>query len=336
MPRPFVAHAYQQLVTRSPKHGAPRCYHQPDSGCARSEASSLLDQRSCQFVQVESQFTAPRITANTTKYHHVVANIPPSTASEVRDILFAPPAEDTCSAYRSCYFEVQLHDHRPSQLLRRVQQLAGSTRSLDSYLIGVTASGETDIYKIVELADRFMAVTTPAVVTVLAEALPSPASLEIHKKFLASPTPPQHYRRAEAKGHLGVLHNTDICAGITVSSVALHGNVWRCARSRETPRAGTEGDRCHRLRETVCNTIAVITFGARGDGRDWMPDPDHNFLSWSFALGVIGAFCTYVAAVLFAVDSRRMARKLDEQEHQQQAFGMNPTHTMSAPPQTRA
>uniref|UniRef100_A0A023G4G7 Putative conserved plasma membrane protein n=1 Tax=Amblyomma triste TaxID=251400 RepID=A0A023G4G7_AMBTT len=87
----------------------------------------------------------------------------------------------------------------------------------------------------------------------------------------------------------------------------------------------------------VCNTIAVIVFGARGDGRDWMPDPDHNFLSWSFALGVIGAFCTYVAAVLFAVDSRRMARKLDEQEHQQQAYSMNPTHTMGVPPpQTRA
>lgn len=87
----------------------------------------------------------------------------------------------------------------------------------------------------------------------------------------------------------------------------------------------------------VCNTIAVIVFGARGDGRDWMPDPDHNFLSWSFALGVIGAFCTYVAAVLFAVDSRRMARKLDEQEQQQQAYGMNPTHTMGVPPpQTRA
>ncbi|XP_077561301.1 uncharacterized protein LOC144176052 isoform X2 [Haemaphysalis longicornis] len=87
----------------------------------------------------------------------------------------------------------------------------------------------------------------------------------------------------------------------------------------------------------VCNTIAVIVFGARGDGRDWMPDPDHNFLSWSFALGVIGAFCTYVAAVLFAVDSRRMARKLGEQEQQQQAYGMNPTHTMGAPPpQTRA
>ncbi|KAH6927907.1 hypothetical protein HPB50_009840 [Hyalomma asiaticum] len=57
-----------------------------------------------------------------------------------------------------------------------MQQRAGSTESLDSNLvrelfvqrlpvtvrIGVTASGEMDIFKIAELADRLMAVTTPA------------------------------------------------------------------------------------------------------------------------------------------------------------------------------
>ncbi|EEC20444.1 conserved hypothetical protein [Ixodes scapularis] len=87
------------------------------------------------------------------------------------------------------------------------------------------------------------------------------------------------------------------------------------------------------IASAVCNTIAVIVFGARGDGRDWMPDPDHNYLSWSFALGVIGAFCTYVAAVLFGVDSRRMAKKMYDQEVQQQAYSMNPTQTQQ---QTRA
>ncbi|XP_064480983.1 uncharacterized protein LOC135394253 isoform X2 [Ornithodoros turicata] len=86
----------------------------------------------------------------------------------------------------------------------------------------------------------------------------------------------------------------------------------------------------------VSGTIAVIIFGARGDGRDWMPDPDHNYLSWSFALGVIGTFCTYVAAVLFWVDCRHIARKMDQQQgQQQQVYSMHPTQTQP-PTQTRA
>ncbi|KAH6935579.1 hypothetical protein HPB50_006848 [Hyalomma asiaticum] len=47
--------------------------------------------------------------------------------------------------------------------------------------IGVTASGETDVFKIAKVADRLMAITMPAVAAVLAEALPSPALLEIRK-----------------------------------------------------------------------------------------------------------------------------------------------------------
>ncbi|KAH6948629.1 hypothetical protein HPB50_025408 [Hyalomma asiaticum] len=93
--------------------------------------------------------------------------------------------------------EVELGSHRPRQLLRHMQQLAGSTTSLDGHLvrelflqtvpatvrIRVTASGKMDIFKIAELADRLMAVTTPAVATVLAEASPSPALLEIREEI---------------------------------------------------------------------------------------------------------------------------------------------------------
>ncbi|XP_037501210.1 uncharacterized protein LOC119375087 [Rhipicephalus sanguineus] len=150
-------------------------------------------------------------------YHHVVANIPPATASEVRDILLAPPAEDAYRVLKETLIrrltpseperlqqllrENELCDRRPSQLLRHMQQLAGCTAGLDSRLvqelflqrlpatvrIGVTASGETDVSKIAEMADRLMAVATPmatpAVATVLAEASPSPALLEIRAEI---------------------------------------------------------------------------------------------------------------------------------------------------------
>ncbi|KAH6948183.1 hypothetical protein HPB50_023133 [Hyalomma asiaticum] len=164
------------------------------------------------FVQVESQFTAHRITADTTKYHDVVANIPPVTASEVRDILLALPAEDAYTVLKRTLIrhltplepqhleqllhEVELGDRRPSQLLRHIQQ--APARLPATVRIGITASaetdhdlldkvyrggGETDIYKIAELADRLMAVTTPALATVLAEASPYPTLLEIRKEF---------------------------------------------------------------------------------------------------------------------------------------------------------
>lgn len=56
--------------------------------------------------------------------------------------------------------------------------------------------------------------------------------------------------------------------------------------------------------------MAVIIFGIRGDDRDWMPDPESNYLSWSFAFAVVGCFFTWTSAVLFFVE----ARQLDKQK----------------------
>ncbi|ROT61212.1 uncharacterized protein [Penaeus vannamei] len=55
--------------------------------------------------------------------------------------------------------------------------------------------------------------------------------------------------------------------------------------------------------------IAVIVFGAMGDNRDWMPHWDHNHLSWSFGLAVVGVVAEFVAAVLFWVEYRIQKRK---------------------------
>ncbi|KAG8172515.1 hypothetical protein JTE90_008892, partial [Oedothorax gibbosus] len=71
----------------------------------------------------------------------------------------------------------------------------------------------------------------------------------------------------------------------------------------------------------IFSTIAVITFGAYGDERNWMPDPDHNHLSWSFGLAVIGALTEIVAGVLFTVESQ-LARKRNEDKNQQ-VFTLN-------------
>jgi len=71
------------------------------------------------------------------------------------------------------------------------------------------------------------------------------------------------------------------------------------------------------------STIAVIIFGIRGDDRDWMPDHEHNFLSWSFGLAVVGVFFTWMSAILFWVESRVLYKK--ELKRQQEMFHLEPT-----------
>ncbi|XP_075556504.1 uncharacterized protein LOC142588546 [Dermacentor variabilis] len=134
------------------------------------------------FVQVESQFATRHITADSTKYH-VVGSLPPATASEVRDLLLTPPAENAYQTLKETLIrrvtptepgrlqqllrEAELGDRRPSRLLRYMQQLAGDATASDGRLvrelflqrlpknirIGLTASGETDLAKMAELAD---------------------------------------------------------------------------------------------------------------------------------------------------------------------------------------
>jgi len=53
----------------------------------------------------------------------------------------------------------------------------------------------------------------------------------------------------------------------------------------------------------------VIVFGALGDSRDWMPDFEHNFLSWSFGLGVVGTFGLFLTSALFYVEAKVQAKK---------------------------
>lgn len=59
--------------------------------------------------------------------------------------------------------------------------------------------------------------------------------------------------------------------------------------------------------------IAVIIFGARGDGRDWMPHWQHNNMGWAFALACIGTLLLFPAGILFMVEARRERyKKLNE------------------------
>lgn len=59
---------------------------------------------------------------------------------------------------------------------------------------------------------------------------------------------------------------------------------------------------------TSC-TIAVTIFAINGPRKDWMPHPEHNYLSWSFAAAVAGSTLLWIASLLFYIDMRLMIRR---------------------------
>lgn len=71
--------------------------------------------------------------------------------------------------------------------------------------------------------------------------------------------------------------------------------------------------------------ISVVTFGARGDGRDWMPHWQNNDLGWAYALGVVGVISLFPAGILFLIVARvHKYKKLHEmQSREPSAYNMH-------------
>jgi len=103
------------------------------------------------FSQVESQFIVSGITQDSTKFHHVVANLEARYASEIEDIITSPPAQ---GAYEHLKRELiqrlsssaeqrirqlldreELGDRKPSHFLRHLKSLAAGSVELKGPLL---------------------------------------------------------------------------------------------------------------------------------------------------------------------------------------------------------
>ncbi len=147
------------------------------------------------FAQVEAQFTTRGITAQKTRFDHVVASLGPEFATEVRDLILTPPSDtpyDTLKAQlirRTAASEQRrlqqlLHaedigDRKPTQLLRRMQQLLGDKAGAadGSFLkqlflqrlpanvrmVLASTSDTTGLEDLAQLADRVVEVSAPTV-----------------------------------------------------------------------------------------------------------------------------------------------------------------------------
>lgn len=145
------------------------------------------------FAQVEAQFACRRITSQRSKFDYVVSSLAPEFAGEVRDLLVTPPTEEPYTTLKTqltkrttaseqkklqlLFTSEELGDRKPTQLLRRMQQLLGNRSGMidGSFLrelflqrlppnvrMVLASSPEgTGLEQLAELADKVMEVAAP-------------------------------------------------------------------------------------------------------------------------------------------------------------------------------
>ena len=102
------------------------------------------------FTVAEAQFALQGITADATRYYHIVAALDQQVTSHIDDVLANPPAEDkyqhlkttlisrlslsTDERMRQILYKEALDDRKPSQFLRHLRSLGGTTPIPDDVL----------------------------------------------------------------------------------------------------------------------------------------------------------------------------------------------------------
>lgn len=164
------------------------------------------------FAQVEAQFACRRITAQKAKFDHVVSSLMPEFASEVRDLLLRPPADRPYDVLREqltrrtaaseqrklqqLFTTEELGDQKPTQLLRRMQQLLGDRPGVTdgSFLkelflqrlphnvrmVLASTPDTTSLDKLAELADKILEVAAPPPPSVAAATTPTVTGVNMH------------------------------------------------------------------------------------------------------------------------------------------------------------
>ncbi|KAJ8911572.1 hypothetical protein NQ315_008915 [Exocentrus adspersus] len=136
------------------------------------------------FAQLEGQFELAGITADKTKFYYVTSNLDQKAALEVEDIITTPPAtgkyqkikDEICKRLsvsqeqriRQLLEGEEIGDRTPSQFLRHLRNLAGSSSIVpDDFLRTIWVSrlprtmqailatqDSADLNKVAELADK--------------------------------------------------------------------------------------------------------------------------------------------------------------------------------------
>ena len=224
------------------------------------------------FAQVDAQFNTRNISSEKTMFNYVVASLVPEYAHEVRDLILKPPDTQPYSALKSALVErtaaseqcrlqqlfnaEELGDCKPTQLLRRMQQLLGDkANSTDASFLRelflqrlppnvrmVLASSDTmDLEKVAQLADKVVEVAIPQVSsTTHSTGNPEIATLRSEilelKQIVASLQSFNKPRRQSSRGHTPRSSRASSPAGSSAASLCwYHSRFGDLARKCQSP-----------------------------------------------------------------------------------------------------
>jgi hypothetical protein len=149
------------------------------------------------LAQVESQFATRKITDQDTKFHYVITSLLPEVAGEIRDLLIQKPTNDVYDKLKEKLMKrttaslskklqqlsmEDLGDRKPSQLLRKFQQLLDDTSSDHPFvrelflqrlpthvrqLITITTTDTTSLEEVAQIADKVMEVLVQRINSIL-------------------------------------------------------------------------------------------------------------------------------------------------------------------------
>lgn len=164
------------------------------------------------FLQVEAQFSTRGVVSQKTRFEYIISSLSPEIVTEVRDLLLSPPTDNPYDVLKAELIRrtaaseqkklqqllggEELGDRKPSQLLRRMQQLLGDklgsspdTTSLlrelflqrlpaNVRMVLASVDSTTDLLKVAEMADKILEVAAPTTIATLSTELPpTPPSL---------------------------------------------------------------------------------------------------------------------------------------------------------------
>ena len=138
---------------------------------------------------MEAQFRTKGITSQKTKFEDNIASLAPEVTQEVRDLILSPPKETPYDVLKKqlvqrtaaseqrqlqqLFNAEELGDCKPTQLLRRMQQLLTVTDASNVRMV-LTSTNTTSLDDLTQLADQIMDEATPSISNVTEiEQLPS-------------------------------------------------------------------------------------------------------------------------------------------------------------------
>lgn len=173
--------------------------------CFHQGASVLAEEPALWFSQLEGQFVLANITADSTKFYHVISNLDLKYVSEIKDIIINPPEDDT--KYQKIKSELirrfsatqeqkvrqllaleELGDRKPSQFLRHLQSLAGpcvpdefirslwASRLPSSIQAIIASQSDCNLERLAQLADNINEVIQQPQAQIHQLSMPSPST----------------------------------------------------------------------------------------------------------------------------------------------------------------